>query len=98
MTHDELAELMSEPPGGHNHGRKRGAEGGWRSLEEHFETALPYIVDDPEWGKGRRRKKNPLEIRHGTRHAYTVDRCRCEICRKANAEYIAAYRRSRDVR
>ena len=30
-------------------------------------------------------------IRHGTRYSYTRKRCRCDLCRKANADYIRGY-------
>jgi hypothetical protein len=30
---DDLEQLMSEPPHGHNHGRKRGMDGSWQTLE-----------------------------------------------------------------
>jgi hypothetical protein len=36
---DEFRELMEEPPGGHNHGRKRGADGGWLPLSEDLQQA-----------------------------------------------------------
>jgi hypothetical protein len=91
MDADELAEMMAEPPGGENHGRVR-SSGGWRSLEP-IHTELDYIVPDPEYGKGRRRKDT--SIPHGTRGGYTNHRCRCDLCRHAQREYIGAYRRLR---
>lgn len=94
MSFDELAELMSEPPGGENHGRVR-TESGWRDLSATFDLDLPYIIDDPEWRSGRRRQKTIDEIAHGTRSAYVNDRCRCPVCREANAEYIRRFRANR---
>jgi hypothetical protein len=88
---DEIVELMEEPPGGDNHGRVKGANG-WKSLEASYEADLPYLVEDPEWRTGRRRKKEPWEIVHGTRSAYVNDQCRCDDCRTANREYIRALR------
>lgn len=83
MTFDELEELMSEPPGGENHGRTR-TEGGWRSLEPHYEQDLPYVIVDPEY-------RRTTSYEHGTLAKYNHGRCRCELCRQAMREY----RRSR---
>lgn len=95
MTHDELAELMSEPPGGHNHGRKRG-EGGWVSLETFGfdEGDLEYVVNDPLF---RRRTRYDSHAPHGTRSRYVNGRCRCEDCRRANREYIRQLRHGCDI-
>lgn len=71
MTLDELAELMSEPPHGANHGRRRNDEGGWTPLE----------TDDI-----KSRKRPPEMMRHGTVYAYRKQKCRCSFCRIAHAE------------
>ncbi len=88
MTFDELAELMSEPPGGENHGRVR-TEGGWRSLEPDYARYLPYVVVDPDY-----RSAIPTS-EHGTRARY-VRGCRCDPCRAANRDYMRARRSVRD--
>lgn len=84
MSLDELAELMAEPPGGHNHGRVRTA-GGWRSLEPDYSQELPYIVHDPEY-------RAIEKYRHGTRSRYVHGQCRCDKCRKANRDYFTRRR------
>ena len=89
MTFDELAELMGEPPGGHNHGRKRGPGGGWISLEEDLAAAYEeHLTIDPEQQPYHRPVKPAETIRHGALSAYKNDRCRCDLCRAANAEYV----------
>ena len=94
MTFEELEELMQEPPGGENHGRVR-TEGGWRDLEYSYEADLPYIVVDPEYGKGRRLRRSPEGIPHGTTGGYRNHRCRCDECRAAQREALRRYRTSR---
>lgn len=80
MTFDELEELMSEPPGGENHGRVR-TEGGWRSLEPRADgDIIPYVVDNPEY-------RDTLQYAHGTRSRYIHASCRCALCRKAERDY-----------
>ena len=64
---DFIEELMSQPPGGHNHGRKQ-TEGGWSPLETD-------PIDIPSW------KRDPVPTPHATDYAYRKLRCRCEICR-----------------
>jgi hypothetical protein len=73
--------LMSEPPGGENHGRVR-TDTGWRDLEtgETFSRS-PAIREDI----GSR-------TRHGTLYWYTKRECRCPLCRLARAEYDRARR------
>lgn len=93
MTFDEWAELMSEPPGGHNHGRKRGAEGGWVPLDEDLAQAYEaHLTVEPEPQAYHRPSKPFDTIRHGTRAGYTNDGCRCEECRAAEREYRRTYR------
>ena len=78
MTPEDWDELMSVEE---NHGRSRGEEGGWhsldnsaaQSLEEHF----TYIVQVPI---------------HGTRDCYVNEGCRCKSCRRANRDYIRKLR------
>lgn len=95
MTHDDLAELMTEPPGGHNHGRRRG-EGGWVSLETngYDHGDLDEVIPDPLFGQGRRLRRSSEGIPHGTFGGYTNHRCRCDLCRAANREHQRRRRRS----
>lgn len=73
---DEWLELISEPPGGANHGRAGRlsgphyplSSGDQQALEEHFE----YIIEVPI---------------HGTRDCYVNFSCRCEACTRANRDY-----------
>lgn len=87
MTFDELAELMEEPPGGHNHGRKRGMDGRWVSLETQdvAEGELTYLIHDPEY-------RDTQRYEHGTRSRYVHGDCRCGACRRANRDYMRARR------
>jgi hypothetical protein len=96
---DEFRELMEEPPGGHNHGRKRGADGGWLPLSEDLQQA--YAEDltlEPEPQAYHRPVKPADTIRHGTYSAYKNDRCRCDDCRRANREYVARRRADNGLR
>ena len=84
---------MEEPPGGHNHGRRRGVGGGWASLDDREQAAR---VDDfwveGDTPKSTRSTNRPLEtIRHGTISAYNNLCCRCDLCKLA----ITQYRRKR---
>lgn len=73
MTPEDWEELM-EAPGGENHGRRKGPQGGWVSNEaEDWGSNLEYIVHVPI---------------HGLRSTYVQDGCRCRACRRANAEYF----------
>ena len=88
MDADELADLMAEPPGGgESHGRRK-TEAGWRYIGETYESDLPYVIDDPEYNQGRRLRRSPEGIPHGTRGGYTNHRCRCDLCRKAQRDYL----------
>lgn len=101
----QLSEIMQEPPGGHNYGRKRGVGGGselrsplgsdgWIDLTTRFYDVreADLTVDAPE--EPYHRSQKPADtIRHGTLSAYTNDRCRCELCRKSKADYERARRR-----
>jgi hypothetical protein len=58
---------MEEPPGGHNHGRARFDQPGWRPLETDHK-------DQPSL------KRPPVPTRHGTLYGYTKQGCRCEFC------------------
>lgn len=40
----------------------------------------------------------PPDIKHGTRNAYINHSCRCEHCRRAQADYMAEFRRKRAAR
>lgn len=63
-----LEELMAEPPHGHNHGRARTQEGGWRALETD-PADMPSI------------KRLPVPTPHASAYAYRKLKCRCPICR-----------------
>lgn len=89
MNEDDIEAIMSEPPFGFNHGRQRSHGEGW----------IPLGIDEQRaWGDDlgfevlerqspRRKTHKPDDtIRHGTRSAY-VNRCRCALCRSANAAY-----------
>lgn len=69
-----LEELMSEPPGGHNHGRQRSQSGGWTPLETEDSETKSY-------------KKHPTQRDHGTLAKYVIGKCRCIDCRKAMADW-----------
>ena len=79
MEFEDWEDLMSEPPGGENHGRRRGA-GDWlrldRAAHEFAEYGFEYFVD--------------LEI-HGTAASYRAG-CRCDSCRRAKRDEMRAYR------
>lgn len=96
MSEDvDIGELMAEPPGGPNSGRRRGP-GGWVSIDTHGHAASDdgLWIDGPEGSYSRPVK--PFEtIRHGTAGAYTNDRCRCGLCREAWAAY-KRWRRSQN--
>lgn len=63
---------MSEPPHGHNYGRKRSMEGTWVSLE----------TDDVQ------REGGLVEVRkHGTRYTAQKIGCACELCREWKREH-----------
>lgn len=98
----DLEELMAEPPGGHNHGRKRGGgvgrsplgSTGWGSLEtQAHQVWEEYLTVDPDPPVYHRPEKPEDTIRHGTRSAYVNDRCRCDECRAAEREYKRSRRR-----
>jgi hypothetical protein len=90
---DEFRELMEEPPGGHNHGRKRGADGGWLPLSEDLQQA--YAEDltlEPEPQAYHRPEKPEDTIPHGTATAYRHSRCRCDLCRAYKRESMRRWR------
>lgn len=99
MNFDELSELMAEPPGGDNHGRKRRG-GGWHTLESTEASVFLggdlYVIENPEDRRRTRPNKTWDTIVHGTASAYQND-CRhhpdgpCDACRAA----WAAYKRKR---
>lgn len=80
MDFDEWAELASEAPGGENHGRRKGGDGGWqrmdRAAQEFIDLGLEYVFD--------------VEV-HGTRSTYQAG-CHCHACRRANRDYVRARR------
>ena len=51
LERDFLEECMSEPPGGHNHGRERGQGGGWTHA-----AAGPEEAEEGEAGAVERRR------------------------------------------
>ena len=85
----DWAELMAEPPGGVNHGRRKTVTGGWQPLE-----AVDYTWDGEE--------KKPVPVgddlptsrrhvgkrRHGTTYTYVKIGCRCQVCKDGWARYI----------
>ena len=71
-----LEELMSEPAGGHNHGRHRTDVGTWAPLE----TRDP-AIDRPSY---KRVVEKPRK--HGTAYTYRKIKCRCDVCRAWKAE------------
>lgn len=103
---DELEELMQEPPGGHNHGRK--CEGGrWHSLNA-VEAGIAldeevFVIEEPRSQTRRKPPNKPWDtIRHGTASAYQND-CRhhpsgpCDACREAWAGYVRSRRKKKRV-
>jgi hypothetical protein len=74
VTPEDWEELLSESPGGENHGRSR-VDGAWHGLDNSAGSALEehykYIVHVPI---------------HGTRTAYN-DGCRCKSCKRAERDY-----------
>jgi hypothetical protein len=40
----------------------------------------------------------PPELNHGTRNVYINHSCRCSLCRRAQADYMAEFRRQRAAR
>lgn len=44
---------------------------------------------------GKRQPKRGLV--HGTRAAYNLYKCRCDICRKGNAEYCKKWRKEKNI-
>ena len=72
---EALEDLMAEPTGGHNHGRKKSPEGGWQAMET-----------DPRDTPSRKRES--VLTPHGTDYAYRKLKCRCPECRawKANQD------------
>lgn len=96
FTPDEWAELMEDPPSGVNHGRRR-SFGGWWDLEEDFSRAFQGGLTIEEFDQPKKRSIKPENtIRHGTLSAYQNDRCRCELCRIAQREYMQRWR-DRDI-
>lgn len=70
MTEEELVELeaiLSEPAGGHNHGRKRSEAGGWTALET-----------DPQDIPSFKEYADPKK--HGIAQRYN-EGCRCDLCK-----------------
>lgn len=95
MDWDELVELMEEPPGGHNHGRKRALSGKWArlGLEDQQSLDEDFHLDVDEEPRYLRPGKPVETLAHGLLSTYTNDRCRCPDCREAMREW----KRSRRV-
>lgn len=85
---EELAELMAEPPGGFNHGRRNGdpLDGVY---DEGQEDWVPLLVEDRGLVSTKRYPVDSQSTtdRHGTLYAYVKLRCRCGRCRLAMAEW-----------
>lgn len=64
---EDIVDLMSEPPHGHNHGRERAESGGWRPLETPGEElSNKHFIEGPR--------------EHGTPYTANKIRCGCELC------------------
>lgn len=93
MTEDEeidYAELMSEPPGGINRGRKKSTNGRWVALEPadfsmFEEIGKPLPVTDEF-------SMPALQAKHGL-YAYQRLRCRCVDCKAIWAAYMRNLRK-----
>jgi hypothetical protein len=86
-------DLMSEPPGGHQHGRKRGGDGGWIELEENLAGAYEEdLTIEPAQQAYHRPVKPEDTIAHGTFGSYNQDGCRCEVCRTFMRDYRRQHR------
>jgi hypothetical protein len=95
-------DLMAEPPGGFNHGRKRGSSGSWAPLEAldwetdlveaHSGSAVPVPSIPGDGASTKRYVERPRD--HGTRYTYKRLGCRCVKCRGWNAAQV---RRQRNV-
>lgn len=84
---------MQEPPGGANHGRKRGGEGGWISLSEDIAQAYEeHLTVDPEDPTYHRPVKPEDTIPHGTATAYRNGKCRCDLCRAYKRDSMRRWR------
>jgi hypothetical protein len=84
---------MSEPPGGTNHGRQRNSEGRWTPLEPMDWMSLGGEVI-PVSSEGEPSfKRYAGAVKHGTLHAYTRRKCRCDECREAMATWKRGRRR-----
>jgi hypothetical protein len=79
MNYDEWEELLSEPPHGHNHGRARFDQPGWRPLETDHR-------DEPSI------KRPPVPTKHGTAYGYVKQKCRCEFCKMWESDRRREYR------
>ena len=88
---DDIAELMAEPPGGHNHGRERGAEGAWEPLESADWDSL-HAFPVPIHGEGLSIKRPVDRRKHGTVYTYVKIKCRCEPCKRGWADYQRQHR------
>lgn len=80
----ELEDLMSEPPGGHNHGRKKN-DGQWFPLEalEIHEHGDAFPVEEQS-ASIKRYVDRPRT--HGTAYTYRKIGCRCGLCRDWKAQ------------
>ena len=81
---DDIADLMSEPPGGHVNYAEPVANGAGEPI--HWEGTQPRRVY-------LRPEKPSDTVRHGTAGAYQNDGCRCVKCRAGWAAYKRARRR-----
>lgn len=93
LSFDDIEEIMSDPPGGVNHGRKRVARG-WVDLSGGTNQAIDLGLRLDGVDAPRRRSRKPgVTIRHGTISAYNNDGCRCDDCRAAIRDYRRRARR-----
>lgn len=102
----EIAELM-ESNGGTNHGRVRTESNedtreSWRPLDgawdEDRKDWVPVLLEDAGIVsvKGYPVASHSTTDRHGTRYSYAKLGCRCDSCRKANADYFRSRRNTPD--
>ena len=71
LTPEDWIELME---GGDNHGRVRGADGGWHDMD--YESMVV-------WQEGYEIFQGVI---HGDRSTYVAG-CRCRSCKRANRDY-----------
>jgi hypothetical protein len=69
---------------------------GWKEVDRRRELAKCMVLCH-ECHKEQSKIDGRAHLKHGMRGMYTKVRCRCELCRKANADYARRWNRSRAV-